>query len=76
MDWGGSKIIGADIALEANVKKLAFYDHEPTYDDFKLMQILKETQNYVNEVEPDNQLEIFFAHEGLSLDFLAPEDSK
>jgi phosphoribosyl 1,2-cyclic phosphodiesterase len=76
-DWGhSSTIIGADIALEANVKKLAFYHHEPTYDDFKLSQILKETQDYVNEVEPDNNLEMFFANEGLILDFLDPQNSK
>ncbi len=75
-DWGhSSTIIGADIALEANIKKLAFYHHEPNYDDFKLAELLKETQDYVTEVEPDNNLEMFFAYEGLTLDFLDPENS-
>jgi hypothetical protein len=57
------------------VKKLAFYHHEPNYDDFKLAKLLKETWDYVNEVEPDSKLEIFFANEGLTLDFLDPKVS-
>jgi ribonuclease BN (tRNA processing enzyme) len=37
-DWGhSSTFIGVDIALEAKVKKIAFYHHEPTYSDFKLV---------------------------------------
>ncbi len=70
-DWGhSSTFIGVDIALEANVKRIAFYHHEPTYSDFKLADILQRTEKYLKVISPDSSLHMFHAQEGLTLDLL------
>lgn len=72
-DWGhSSTFIGIDIALEANVKQLAFYHHEPTYSDFKLLDILHQSQKYLRAIDPKSPLKMFFAYEGLSIDLMNP----
>lgn len=72
-DWGhSSTFIGIDIALEANVKRLAFYHHEPTYSDFKLMDILQQSQKYLRAIDSKSQLKMFFAHEGMVIDLMKP----
>jgi phosphoribosyl 1,2-cyclic phosphodiesterase len=70
-DWGhSSSYIGVDIALEANVKQLALFHHEPTYSDFKLAEIYELTKKYLKVVAPQSPLKILLAHEGLSIDLL------
>jgi len=72
-DWGhSSTVIGIDIALEANVKQIAFYHHEPTYSDFKLMDILQQSRKYLKAINSKSPLKMFFAHEGLTVDLLNP----
>ena len=58
-----------DLALDAGVKKLALFHHEPTADDFMLVEILKKAQAYLRNIEPDSELEVLLAHEGLVLEF-------
>jgi len=71
-DWGhSSTFIGVDLALEANVKQIAFFHHEPTYSDFKLMNIYEKTQKYLNAIAPDSRLNMFLAREGLTVNMLA-----
>ncbi len=71
-DWGhSSTFIGVDLAVAANVKNIAFYHHEPTYDDFKLMNIYKQTEKYRQMVGPRSPLKMFLAQEGLTFDLLA-----
>ena len=68
-DWGHStSFIGVDLALEANVKQIAFFHHEPTYSDFKLIDIFRQTEKYLKHVAPKNGLKMFQSYEGLSLD--------
>ena len=70
-DWGhSSTFIGVDLALEANVKQIAFFHHEPTYSDFKLMDIFRQTEKYLKLVAPKQDLKMFLSYEGLSVDLL------
>lgn len=71
-DWGhSSTFIGVDLALEAGVKQIAFFHHEPTYNDFKLLNIFEKTQKYLNTISPENNLNMFLAREGLTINMLA-----
>ena len=70
-DWGhSSSYIGVDIALEANVKQLALFHHEPTYSDFKLADICELTRKYLKVVAPQTPLKLILSHEGLTIDLL------
>jgi phosphoribosyl 1,2-cyclic phosphodiesterase len=71
-DWGhSSTFIGVDIALEAKVKKIAFYHHEPSYSDFKLVNIFEQTKKYLKAIGgSDSALEMILSREGLTLDML------
>ena len=70
-DWGySSTFIGVDIALEAKVKKIAFYHHEPTYSDFKLVHIFEQTKKYLKAFGPGSNLQMILSREGLTLDML------
>jgi phosphoribosyl 1,2-cyclic phosphodiesterase len=72
-DWGhSSTFIGVDIALEAKVKKIAFYHHEPTYSDFKLVHVFEQTKKYLKAIGPGSNLKMILAQEGLALDMLQP----
>lgn len=67
-DWGhSSSLIGAEIAMEAKIKTLVLYHHEPTHDDLQLNDILKKTINFVNK-SPRYKCEVVLGHEGLELD--------
>jgi phosphoribosyl 1,2-cyclic phosphodiesterase len=71
-DWGhSSTFMGVDLAVEANVKQVAFFHHEPTYSDFKLMDIFHQTEKYLKLVAPKYDLKIFLSYEGLSVDLFS-----
>ncbi len=71
-DWGhSSTFIGVDIALAAKIKKIAFYHHEPTYSDFKLVNIFEQTRKYLNAIGDDHPLKMILAQEGRTLDMLS-----
>ncbi|GJL80062.1 MAG: hydrolase [Nitrospinaceae bacterium] len=73
-DWGhSSTFIGVDLAVDANVKEIAFFHHEPKYSDFKLTDIFAETKKYLKPIAPDSKLEMFLAHEGLAVDMMKGE---
>ncbi len=70
-DWGhSSAFIGVDLAVDANVKRIAFYHHEPTYSDFKLMELYEQAQRYLKPISPDSKLELLMAREELTLDLM------
>ena len=70
-DWGhSSTLVGVDLAVEANVKKIAFFHHEPTYSDFKLADIFKQTEKYLKLVAPKQDLKMLLSHEGLTIDLI------
>lgn len=66
-NWGHSNVfIGIDLALEAKVRRLVFIHHEPTYDDDKLWGILLKAREYLEINQPESELQLFLATEGLS----------
>jgi anti-anti-sigma factor len=68
-DWGhSSALIGADIAREANVKRLYLFHHDPISSDEEIMQIMCETREYLGEGH--NTPEVFVATEGLAIDLI------
>jgi anti-anti-sigma factor len=65
-DWGhSSALIGADIASESKVKQLLLFHHDPATSDTEIMQILRETQEYLDS--HGSTLEVLIAREGLEL---------
>jgi phosphoribosyl 1,2-cyclic phosphodiesterase len=70
-DWGhSSAFIGVDLAVDANVKCIAFYHHDPTYNDFKLMEIFEQAKCYIKSIAPESKLELIMAREDLTLDLM------
>ncbi len=68
-DWGhSSTFIGIKLALQAGVKKMAFYHHEPTYSDFQLVKILESSRDFKDMIAPFNPLELILAVEGETLE--------
>jgi len=64
-DWGhSSALIGVDFAVQANVKRLALFHHEPERDDYEIERILKKSIDYRKINYPDKLFEIFLAIEG------------
>ncbi len=67
-DWGhSSSIIGIDISVEAGVKRLALFHHEPENTDRTLLAMLNEALRYKKINFPDIPIEIFLATEGLEI---------
>lgn len=67
-DWGHSNaLIGVDIALLSKVKKLIFIHHDPTYDDKKLWDMLEMANEYLDIRQPDAELQLYLAVEGLNI---------
>jgi anti-anti-sigma factor len=65
-DWGhSSALIGADIAAESHVKRLLLFHHDPHSTDTEILQILRETEEYIEA--QGSALEVLIAHEGLEL---------
>ncbi|MEE2987780.1 MAG: hypothetical protein VX667_08345 [Nitrospinota bacterium] len=70
-DWGySSTFIGVDLAVEAKVKKIIFYHHEPTYTDFKLREIFRQTEKYLKLVGSNSPLKLDLASEGMMIDLM------
>jgi anti-anti-sigma factor len=71
-DWGhSSALIGADMASEANVKRLLLFHHDPTSTDAEIEQILHQTEEYLER--QGNFLEVIIAVEGLELELSNPK---
>jgi anti-anti-sigma factor len=73
-DWGhSSSLIGVDMALRANVKRMFLYHFDPTYSDQKVQEILDSTLSYasMDPVRPSCKIEL--AVEGLELEVGRPE---
>ena len=74
IDWGhSSAMVGVDIALEANVKHLILFHHDPSYDDEKLDQVLLRTIEYMNlysfRKARKETMKISIAYEGMEFNF-------
>lgn len=67
-DWGhSSALVGIDFSIQANVKRMAIFHHEPERDDFEVDEILHKSINYKKINHPDADLKIFLATEGLEI---------
>lgn len=69
-DWGhSSALVGVEFAVEAGVKKLALFHHEPERDDFEIADIQKKSMDFKKINYPSDELDIILAMEGLELTF-------
>ena len=67
--WGHStNYEGVQLAVEAGVKHLVLFHHEPTYTDEKLVEILEKTRTFYELVRGDAQLEISLALESMEIE--------
>jgi phosphoribosyl 1,2-cyclic phosphodiesterase len=67
--WGhSSSMVGVDIALKANIKRLILFHHEPSYSDEKLQEIYDKTIRYNEMIRGNRSLEIIMAREGLEME--------
>jgi len=68
-DWGhSSSMIGVDMAVRANVKRIILFHFEPTYSDLKVREILDSTLNYVSMDPTKPKCKVELAIEGLEFD--------
>lgn len=69
IDWGHSSAsIATDLALKSDVKKLVLFHHDPSYDDEKLDDVYLRAVRYKEMMDPEADLEIIMAYEGLELE--------
>lgn len=67
MTWGHSPVeYTVDIALNASVKKLILFHHDPMHDDDMIDRMLKHAQEYA--MKNGSQIEILAASEGYTVD--------
>ena len=67
--WGhSSSMVGVDIALKANIKRLILFHHEPSYSDEKLQEIYDKTLRYYKMIKGNRSLDIIMAREGLEME--------
>jgi anti-anti-sigma factor len=70
-DWGhSSALIGADMAIEAHVKRLLLFHHDPASSDAEIEEIRNQTEEYLER--QGKSLEVIIAREGLQLDLSNP----
>ncbi len=68
LNWGhSSNLTAVELAVRANVKKLILFHSEHTFDDTQLEDFLKATRKYRLIHDPDSQLEIDTAYDGMSI---------
>ena len=61
--WGhGSTDYVTDIAVEAGVRRLALFHHEPTHDDDEIDRMVEYSRNRAREV--GSEVDLFAAAEG------------
>jgi len=63
--WGhSSAIVGAELACEANVKRLALFHHDPNASDSHLEDLLGTGTQYARSLRDDDVPQVFLAREG------------
>ncbi len=69
VDWGhSSAFVGVDLAIQANVKRLILFHHEPDNDDFQIRKLYNLSISYLRDNYPGNGLEVYLAREGQAFD--------
>ena len=70
-DWGhSSALIGADMAIEAHVKRLLLFHHDPASSDTEIEEIRSQTEEYLGQ--QGYSLEVLIAREGLEIELSNP----
>ncbi|MEZ5825857.1 MAG: MBL fold metallo-hydrolase [Geminicoccaceae bacterium] len=69
LDWGhSSNLVGVDLCMLADARRLCLFHHDPATDDEGLARILADTRRYARLAGNENALEVISAHDGLVLD--------
>ena len=67
-DWGhSSSFIGIDLALDANVKSLYLFHHDPMLSDSALIANLEQARSYLHNMEPGSPLHIDLSYDGMKI---------
>lgn len=67
--WGhSSNILGVELSVAANVKRLCLFHNEPACDDQALDIFLENTRNYLNIYADASSLQIDLAYDGLEIE--------
>ncbi len=68
-DWGhSSNVIGVEMAVEGQAKRLCLFHHEHTYDDEVFDELLEDTRTYLKILSETSPLEIYLAYDGLEIE--------
>jgi phosphoribosyl 1,2-cyclic phosphodiesterase len=68
-NWGhSSNLVGIELAVRANVKKLCIFHSEHTFGDEELHKFLNDSKRYLDIYDSDSLLDIMIAYDGLTLD--------
>jgi phosphoribosyl 1,2-cyclic phosphodiesterase len=67
--WGHSSALNiVEMAVQAGVKSLYLFHHDPTYDDRKLYEILDKSTSYARLLFPQSTLSVRLATEDVAID--------
>lgn len=65
INWGhSSALVGVDIGVKANIKKLGIFHHAPENDDDQTFKLLETAVEYQKENYPEAPLRLVLAREG------------
>jgi phosphoribosyl 1,2-cyclic phosphodiesterase len=68
-NWGhSSNIMGVELSVKTNVKRLCIFHNEPTLDDERLDQFLDDTRRYLRIYAESYPLQIDLAYDGLQIE--------
>lgn len=68
-NWGhSSNVIGVELAVRSKVDKLCLFHNEHTFNDYELEQSLIDAKNYAKIYDPDYDLNIEMAYDGLEIE--------
>ena len=68
-NWGhSSNLLGVELAVEANVKRLVLFHNEHTCEDDELELFLENTQQYLKIYDESSPLKIDLAYDGMHID--------
>jgi len=67
--WGhSSNLVGVELSVRANVKRLCLFHNEHILDDHQLQKYLNDTIKYKSIFAPEYDLDIKLAYDGLTID--------
>lgn len=67
-DWGhSSALVGVELAVQAGVKRLVLFHHDPDRSDFEIEEILQKSIDFKNITYPNSNLTVSLATEDLRI---------